>query len=66
VGDAIVVNWYRVVKLAVYVVALAGTVMVWLIAPPSLQLENIYLVPPDPCGVVVAIVWLLPTTQEKT
>jgi hypothetical protein len=36
-----------------------------LIAPPSLQFEKAYRVAPVPCGVVVAMVCALPTTQEN-
>jgi hypothetical protein len=40
VGDAVSVNSGWSPKDAVYVVAVAGTVMLWEIAPPSDQLEN--------------------------
>ena len=54
-----VVNWYCVVKLAVYVVAMEGTVMVCEIAPLSDQLLKAYWMPvPPDCGEVVAIVWV--------
>ena len=65
-GDAVVVNRYCVVKLAINAVAVAGTIIVWLIAPPSLQFANTYRVPLDPaCGEVTEIVWLLPCSQLK-
>ena len=55
-GDGVIVSEYWAVKLAVYVAELSGTVMTWVRAPPSLQFANTYLVDPDPCGDVAAIV----------
>ena len=52
-------------KLAVNVAAVAGVVTECEIAPASDQLANTKRVPPEPCGEVVAIVWLLPGTQLK-
>ena len=59
---AFIVRKYCVVKFAVYVaVPLAGAATVCDIPPASLQLAHTYCVPLAPaCGVVVAIVWLLP------
>jgi hypothetical protein len=56
-GDAVVVNWYCVVKLAVYVAAEDGAVTVCEGAPLSDQLLKTYCVPVLPAWVaVVAIV----------
>jgi hypothetical protein len=52
-----------VAKLAVSVVALASIVCE--MAPPSDQLEKAYCVPPNVCGLVVAIVCADPAPQEK-
>ena len=58
---AAVVSWNCVSKLAVMVPALAGAVMVWLMAPLSDQLLKTNRVPVEPaCGVVVAMVWFEP------
>src|ERR1017187_7859410 len=64
-GDTPVSNRYCVVKFAVYVVPLVGAT-VWDIAPPSLQLLQIYWMPVPPlCGDAVAIGCLEPDTQVK-
>jgi hypothetical protein len=52
-----------VAKLAVSVVALASIVCE--MAPPSDQLEKAYCVPPNVCGLVVAIVCADPEPHEK-
>jgi hypothetical protein len=50
-----------VAKLAVYVDAVVGTVMLCEIAPLSDQLVKAYWMPlPPDCGDVVAMVWLDP------
>jgi hypothetical protein len=46
-GDAEVVSWYCVWKMAVYVVA-AVTLIECVAAPPSLHKANTYCVPADP------------------
>ena len=64
-GETAVVNWYCVLKFAVYVTLLwAGAVTVCDIAPPSDQLAHAYCVPEVPaCGLVVARVCWAPWAQ---
>ena len=57
------VNRYWAVKVAVKVVAPEGALMVWLWAPPSLQLAKTLRVPPVPWGEVVATVCWLPVVH---
>ena len=43
----------------------AGVVMLWLATPPSDHDANVYVVPPDVCGVVAPIVRIIPTTASS-
>ena len=52
-------------SVAVYVVFVAGTFMVWLFAPPSDHEVNSYASPPIVCGDTTAIVLCTPTTLVK-
>jgi hypothetical protein len=52
------------VKVAVYVVALAGVETECCWAPPSLQEPNVYVVPESVCGEGAFKVWL-PPVQVK-
>ena len=65
-GEAATVSICSVLKFAVKVAADAGATTACAIAPASLHVLNTYRVPPEPCGVDVAIVWFEPGVQLNT